>query len=316
MIHWDRRAFIRNTALGAAALTFLPCCITKNMDDPNQKNGPRFRISLAEWSLHKALQGGQLDNLDFPKKATTFGIYAVEYVNAFFKEKARDSAYLAELNRRSGDLGVKQLLIMVDGEGGLAEVNEAARLKAVENHHKWIEAAKTLGCHSIRVNAFSETPDRTGMHTAAVQSLGSLATYAKPFGINVIVENHGGFSSDGQWLAGVMREIDMDNCGTLPDFGNFCIRRVDGAQWTKPCLEEYDRYKGIEEMLPFAKGVSAKSYDFDAEGNETKIDYKRMIDLVKASDYRGHIGVEYEGSRLSEDEGIIATKKLLERWLT
>lgn len=313
MIYWDRRTFIRNTALGAAALSLLPSCMSKTSEDLNKDTSPRFRISLAQWSLHKALQGGQLDNLDFAQKAHSFGIHAIEYVNAFFKDKARDADYLAQMNKRSSDVGVKQLLIMIDGEGGLAEVNEVLRKEAVNNHHKWVEAAKTLGCHSIRVNAFSSVHDRAGMHSAAVESLGSLATFAKPFGINVIVENHGGYSSDGSWLAAVMKEINMPNCGTLPDFGNFCIRREEGAQWAKPCVEEYDRYKGIQEMMPYAKGVSAKSFDFDATGKETTIDFERMLNIVKASGYRGYIGIEYEGSRLSEDEGIIATKNLLER---
>ncbi len=313
MIHWDRRSFIRNTAMGAAALSLIPSCMPKTSNDLTKDTGPRFRISLAQWSLHKALQGGQLDNLDFPQKAHSFGIHAVEYVNAFFKDKARDAVYLAEMNKRSSDVGVKQLLIMIDGEGGLAEVNESLRKEAVSNHHKWVEAAKTLGCHSIRVNAFSSVPDRAGMHTAAVESLGGLSSFAKPFGINVIVENHGGYSSDGAWLAAVMEEINMPNCGTLPDFGNFCIRREEGAQWNKPCVEEYDRYKGIQEMMPYAKGVSAKSYDFDSAGNETTIDFERMLNIVKTSDYRGYIGIEYEGNRLGEDDGIIATKKLLER---
>ncbi len=318
MIYWDRRSFVKSAAMGAAALTLLNGCIGKKTQEEKmqEKNPsePRFKISLAQWSLHKALSAKQLDHLDFPKKAIeVFGIHGVEYVNQFFKDRATDSKYLAEMNKRTGDLGVKQLLIMIDGEGGLADTDDKARNQTVINHHKWVDAALTLGCHSIRVNAFGTSDDPIALHKAAVDGLGSLATYARPLGLNVIVENHGGYSSNGQWLIGVIKEINMPNCGTLPDFGNFCIHREGGAQWENPCIEEYDRYKGVSEMIPYAKAVSAKSYDFDEAGNETTIDYARMIDIVKKSAYTGYLGIEYEGSRLGEDEGIMATKKLLER---
>ncbi len=312
----NRRSFVRYTALGAAALTLFPACMDMKNQKVKKDSSPRFSISLAQWSLHKTLQAGQLDNLDFPKKAVeAFGIYAVDYVNQFFKDKATNSSYLAEMNKRTSDLGVKQLLIMIDNEGGLAEPNDDVRKQSVTNHFKWVDAAKTLGCHSIRVNAFGSPDDPIAWHAAAVDGLSSLASYAKPMGINVIVENHGGYSSDGAKLAAVMQEIDMPNCGTLPDFGNFCIRRDSGKQWEGQCIDEYDRYKGTAELLPFARSVSAKSYDFDAAGNETKIDYARMLDIVKKSSYSGYLGIEYEGSRLSEDEGILATKELLEKLL-
>jgi len=313
MESWNRRSFVKSAALGTAAMTLFGSCLGKNMQ--KEKSGEsRFQISLAQWSLHRALQGKQLDHLDFSKKAIeVFGIKAVEYVNQFFKDKATDSNYLAEMNKRAADLGVKQLLIMIDGEGGLAEPDDTLRNTSVTNHYKWADAARTLGCHSIRVNAFGTPHDPVALHLAAVDGLGRLATYAQPLGINVIVENHGGYSSNGKWLADVIKEINMPNCGTLPDFGNFCIRREGGDQWTTPCVEEYDRYKGVSEMIPYAKAVSAKSYDFDAAGNETKIDYSKMIDIVKKSNYSGHIGIEYEGTRLSEDDGIRATKKLLEQ---
>ncbi len=310
MYNWDRRAFVKSAALGTAALTFFPACFQKPMEE-KKNTEPRFKISLAQWSLHKTLFEKKLDHLDFAKKATEFGIFGVEYVNQFFADKATDAAYLAEMNKRATDLNVKQLLIMIDGEGGLAELDEATRNMAVSNHHKWVDAAKTLGCHSIRVNAFGSSEDRAALHASAVDGLSSLAIYAQPMGINVIVENHGGLSSDGQWLSGVMDEINLPNCGTLPDFGNFCIRREGGGE--SPCILEYDKYRGVSELILHAKAVSAKSYDFDENGNETTIDFSKMMDIVKKSSYSGYLGIEYEGSRLSEDEGIIATKKLLER---
>ena len=307
MQNWERRNFIRSFVLGTAAFSLLPGCAGKSAD-MNSPDKSRFKISLAQWSLHKMLFEKKLDHLDFCKKAKEFGIDAVEYVNQFFADKATDSAYLEEMNHRARDLGVRQLLIMIDGEGGLAEPDDKARDKAVNNHFKWVDAAKILGCHSIRVNSFGNTDDRQALHAAAVDGLGSLAEYAQPMAINIIVENHGGLSSDGQWLSSVMNEINMPNCGTLPDFGNFCIRKENDK-----CVLEYDRYKGVEELIGHAKAVSAKSYDFDVLGNETTIDYGKMMDIIKASTYSGYIGIEYEGTRLSEEEGVLATKKLLER---
>ncbi len=273
-----------------------------------------FKISLAQWSLHKTINDKKLDNLDFASTAKNkFSIEGIEYVNQFFMDKAKDAAYLAEMNKRAADNGVTQLLIMIDGEGGLAETDKKLLNEAIEKHHKWVDAAKTLGCHSIRVNAFSSNPKAEEAAKAAVEGLSKLGEYGKQAGINVIVENHGGFSSNGAWLAGVMKQINMPNVGTLPDFGNFCIRRDGGHPWEGKCVEEYDRYLGIGEMMPFAKGVSAKSNDFDAQGNCVETDYRKMLKVVKDAGYVGFIGIEYEGEKHSEEEGIRLTKALLEK---
>lgn len=264
-----------------------------------------LRISLAQWSLHRTIRSGNLDALDFPIVARKkWGFDGIEYVNSFFKDKARDTGWLAQLAGRCRDVNVQSLLIMVDGEGAIGDPDPAKRRKAVENHHRWVDAALLLGCHSIRVNAQSggswdEQRDR------AADGLRTLTEYAAERQMNVIVENHGGLSSNGAWLAELMRTVDHERCGTLPDFGNF---RIGNG-------EEYDRYDGVRELMPFAKAVSAKSYDFDGDGNETTIDYERMIRVVLESGYRGWIGVEYEGGRLSEEQGISATKRLIERIL-
>ncbi|HQW26574.1 MAG TPA: TIM barrel protein [Saprospiraceae bacterium] len=309
----ERRSFIKNGAFGTMALAMLPG-LSNYMSVLDHTTNRLFKISLAQWSLHRSLRNKTLDHLDFPRVAAVdFGIYGVEYVNTFFKDKASDSKYLSEMNTRSGDAGVKQLLIMIDGEGGLAELDDTTRKTAVTNHYKWVEAAKTLGCHSIRVNAYGVSDDGAALHAAAVDGLGMLTSFAEKVGINVIVENHGGLSSDGKWLAGVIKEVNMPGCGTLPDFGNFCLKHSDDGMGHSNCVDEYDRYQGVAELIPFAKAVSAKSYDFDAAGNETTIDFQRMIAIVKKSGYKGYLGIEYEGSRLSEHEGIKATKKLLER---
>jgi L-ribulose-5-phosphate 3-epimerase len=292
----DRRQFLRTSAGLALSAAAAPRLFAA------QAAEPLFKISLAEWSMHRALQSGKLDNLDFPAFAKNeCGIDAVEYVNQFFKDKARDEAYLTELKKRCSDLGVTSVLIMCDGEGNLGNPDDAERKKAVENHHQWVEAAKFLGCHSIRVNAASGG-EREEQAKLAADGLRQLAEYGATHGISVIVENHGGLSSDGSWLAGVIKAVDLPNCGTLPDFGNF--RLGDG--------ETYDRYQGVEELMPFAKGVSAKSYGFDAAGNETTIDYRRILKIVLDAGYRGYIGVEWEGEKPDEKEGVLLTKKLLE----
>lgn len=272
----------------------------------------KTHISLAEWSFHKALNNKKMDHLGFIIKAGELGFTGVEYVNQFFKDKALDTSYLQQMTATAEKAGVKQLLIMVDNEGYLADLNKIKRDSAVMNHHKWVDAAAFLGCHSIRVNAHGEgTPEEVA--TAAIDGLSRLADYAASKNINVIVENHGGYSSNGQWLAGVMDKIQKPNCGTLPDFGNFCLKRKDGAMWNAPCIEEYDRYKGVEELMPYAKAVSAKSFDFGEMGFETTIDYLRMKEIIKKAGYSGFIGVEYEGEKMGEEEGVIATKNLIEK---
>ena len=265
--------------------------------------GPLFRISLAQWSLHRALEKGTLDNLDFAAAANeTYGIGAVEYVNSFFKDKAEDRDYLAQMKERAADAGVTSLLIMCDGEGRLGDPDDSRRAKAVENHYRWVEAGAYLGCHSIRVNAASEGSYEQQQRLAA-DGLVRLTEFAAERGVSVIVENHGGLSSNGAWLAGVIKRVEHPRCGTLPDFGNFRISED----------EEYDRYEGVRELMPFARAVSAKSHDFDGEGNETATDYLRMLRIVVDAGYHGHVGIEYEGERLSEHDGILATKRLLER---
>ncbi|MBI1246509.1 TIM barrel protein [bacterium] len=293
-----RRHFLQTMAATAATLT-----AGAPLFAAEEKKAP-FKISLAEWSLHRALKGGKLDNLDFAKTAKEeCGIEAIEYVNQFFMDKAKDQKYLAELNKRAGDLGVKQVLIMCDNEGNLGDPDEARRTKAVENHYKWAEAAKTLGCHAIRVNARSGGSYEEQIKLAA-DGLSRLSEFAKGLGLNVLVENHGGLSSNGQWLSTVMKTVDMPNCGTLPDFGNFRVNKD----------EMYDRYKGVDELMNFAKAVSAKSHKFDKLGNETETNFFKMMDIVvKKHGYHGYVGVEWEGGTPNEIEGIILTRRLLER---
>ena len=262
-----------------------------------------FKISLAEWSLHRALQSKKIDHLDFISLTKTeFGLDAVEYVNSFFFDKAQDQKYLNEMNTRANDHDVKSLLIMCDNEGNLGDPDKNKRNQAVENHYKWAEAAKFLGCHAIRVNARSEGSWDNQIELAA-DGLRKLTEFGDSIGINTIVENHGGLSSNGKWLAAVMEKVDHPRVGTLPDFGNF---RIQGDEW-------YDRYKGMAELMPYAKAVSAKSHEFDANGDETGSDFYRMMDIVLDAGYNGYVGIEYEGSVHSEMEGIRLTNELLRK---
>lgn len=298
MIH--RRDVLRLAACSAVAAV-LPRVLFA------QQRSELFQISLAQWSLNRAFFGRpgveKRDPMDFAKIAKDeFGIDAIEYVNQFYRDKKADDATLKELKKRADDGGVKSVLIMCDGEGNLGDADVKKRQQAVENHYRWVEWAKFLGCHSIRVNAASSGTYWEQIDRAA-DGLRKLSEFGAQHAISVIVENHGGLSSNGAWLAEVMRRVAHPGCGTLPDFGNF---RVAGRV-------QYDRYKGMEDLMPFAKGVSAKSHDFDADGNETHTDYMRMLEIVLRHGYRGYVGVEYEGSRLSEADGIRATKTLLEK---
>lgn len=301
----NRRSFLQRSALATAAMgwsTLISGC--KSIGYSGSKTP--FKISLAEWSVHRAiLEEKSMTNLDFPKLARReFAIDAVEFVNQMWMDYAEDEQYLAELKRVCEGEGVRSVLIMCDNEGNLGDPNDARRSQAVTNHHKWARAAKFLGCHAIRVNArTNDVGSFEEQQKRAADGLGHLSAYCATLGLNCIVENHGGLSSNGKWLSGVMRLVNMKNCGTLPDFGNFEI--APG--------EMYDRYQGVAEMMPFARAVSAKTNDFDEQGNEIHTDYFRMMKIVVDAGYHDRVGIEYEGDKLSEFDGIRASKRLLER---
>lgn len=288
----------RHFLIGTAGLAMASSAARANF------GGTWFDISLAQWSLNKAFWSGARDKMRFAQIAREdFGIKSIEYVNQFYQE-GFSSQVVNELATISREEGVRNVLIMCDREGRLGDPDASARTQAVDNHVKWIEAARTLGCHAIRVNAASEGDFDEQMKLAA-DGLRRLSEIGDQYGINVIVENHGGLSSNGAWLAAVMRQVDHPRCGTLPDFGNFVINRETG--------EDYDAYLGTAQLMPFAKGVSAKTYHFDADGNERDLDYPRLFDIVRAAGYRGYVGIEWEGDSLDEPDGIVATRKLLER---
>ncbi|NER17184.1 sugar phosphate isomerase/epimerase family protein [Spongiivirga citrea] len=307
------------------ALTFFLVSCKKNSDKKENSEAetaqiesqkaaePFFKLSLAQWSFNRAIRGGEMSPFDFAKKAKELDFEGIEYVSQLYTkeiEKVGMDSVVSRMKSESEKYGVTNVLIMIDREGDLAAEDEKDRDAAVENHKKWVDAAATLGCHSVRVNLFGTNDEATWLKTAP-DGLKKLSDYAATKNISVIVENHGYLSSNAGLLMQVMNAVAMDNCGTLPDFGNFCLKREGGAQWDAKCVEEYDRYKGVEEMMPKAFAVSAKSHEFNAEGNETATDYVKMMKIVKDAGYNGFVGVEYEGQTLAEEAGIIATRDLL-----
>lgn len=316
-----RRSFIKGTsALGIASALplYLSSCKgdQKSKEVIENKKNMQLQISLAQWSLNRAFFGETLDPNEFAAIASKdYNIQAVEYVNQFYVDHGTNDSFWLEMKKRADDVGVNSLLIMVDDEGDLGNPDDAMRKTAAENHFKWVDAAKLLDCHSIRVNAFGDGTKQQ-VRAALIDGMSQLLEYAAKEEINILIENHGLFSSDGAWIAGIIKEVNMPNFGTLPDFGNWCLNEKWGSTQNSKCTEMYDRAQGLKDFLPYAKGVSAKSYKFDTEGNETLIDYDRLMGIVKSSGFQGYVGIEYEGEDLSESDGIKATKRLLERFIS
>ena len=304
----------RRNFISALATTGLATSVFPNAKFIKLNSIKNFKISLAQWSLNKSIKKGNLPILDFAKKARSFNIEGIEFVSGLYTrdtdilERISMNSLAKELINRSDDNGIDNVLFMIDGQGDLASSNKNNRFQAIDNHKRWIDFSAKIGCKTMRVNLNGEK-DLKKWTKNSVKSLTTLNEYNE--NINVVVENHGGLSSNGKYLSNVMSKVKLKNCGTLPDFGNFCM---NGSPWGN-CSQMYDRYIGTEELMPYAHAVSAKSYDFDIEGNETRIDFKRMMEIVKRAGYKSYVGIEYEGNRLSEDEGIIATKKLLEKFI-
>lgn len=324
-----RRNFIKNSTqagIGFSVLGIYSCKEAKKSekgDEPIEENviasaTPFFKLSLAQWSIHNMINSDGVDPYTFAEKARNWGFEGLEYVSQLYNKELEAANYSEEAmqsfvdkcNAEAEKYGLKNVLIMIDGQGDLATSDPAERKKAVENHYKWVDAAASMGCRAIRVN-LAGSSDPVEWKANSIDGLSMLSAYAKTKDINILVENHGGLSSNAAMLSEVMTQVNMPNCGTLPDFGNFCIKRKDPKDYAAGCAENYDIYKGVEELMVHAKAVSAKSHNFDANGDETEIDYVRMLQIVRDAGYTGYIGVEYEGRELSEEEGIIATRDLL-----
>jgi sugar phosphate isomerase/epimerase len=318
-----RRNFIAKSIFSGLGLSTVGAYAFDNINfdlNPSERalnSEPFFKLSLAQWSLNKAIRYEGMNPYVFAAKAKEYGFEGLEYVNQLYTDVTKSknqaaalSKFIQKNNKLAAENELKNLLIMIDGEGDLSISSATKRKKGVNNHHKWVETAAAMGCHSIRINLFGVT-DRDAWVENSSESLTALGTHAAQYNVNIIVENHGYLSSDAGLLMQVLNNVNLPNCGSLPDFGNFCLEREGGARWDAKCIKEYDRYQGVKELMPRAFAVSAKSHDFDSKGNEIHTDYKRMLQLVKNAKFNGYIGVEYEGSILSEEAGIIATRDLL-----
>ena len=283
----------------------------------NHKKKNKFGISLAQWSLNKMIKIEKtLNPKDFAFQAKELGFDAIEYVSTLYRpalEKMTISKLTKELKSNSKEHDIINLLIMVDDEGYLSSSNPNQIIESVEKHKRWVEMAYELGCHSVRVNLDGEQ-DLDRWKENSTKGLTLLSEFSQSSNINIIVENHGSHSSNGKALSEVIKNVNLENCGTLPDFGNFCIKRENNNLYIGPCEIEYDKYQGMRDLMPYAKAVSAKSYDFDEFGNETTIDFKKMMDIIKEFNYQGFLGIEYEGNMLSELEGIDLTKNLIQKY--
>lgn len=313
---------LTSKSLLLAALISFTACKQKETTVSSEETNPKYQLSLAQWSMNKQIRNGSMDPFDFAKRASEMGFEGIEYVNQLYRPhfenaespEAGMQSFIEKSLAASEAHNVRNVLIMIDGEGNLSAEDEAERNQAVENHKRWVDAAAALGCHSIRVNLHGSSDPDTWLETS-VLGMKALGAYALDKGINIIVENHGGLSSNAAKLSEVLKAVDMPNCGSLPDFGNFCMASEYGSTGERTCTDEYDKYLGVEELMPYAKAVSAKTYTFDEQGNERDIDYAKMMQIVKASGYEGFIGVEFEGDELTEEEGIIASKALIEKSL-
>mgnify|MGYP001281471726 FL=1 len=298
-------------------LTLLISC--QSQKPPSQEAESFFKLSLAQWSFHRSIKYNNLSPYEFARLANELGFEGLEYVNTLYPDVTKSddktsaiNAFIEKNNSLAAKYKMKNVLIMVDEEGDLSTSNKNERLEAIENHKLWINAAHKMGCGAIRLNLHGEEDEELWIKNS-IASLEMLSEFAKPLNVNIIVENHGGNSSNASLLMKVIDQVSFDNCGTLPDFGNFCLSKNWGSLKENKCDNPYDPYMGVSEMMPKAFGVSAKAYDFDANGNETILDYEKLLSIVKKAGYNGFIGVEYEGDHLSEEEGIIATKKLIEK---
>jgi len=309
---------MKSLILSFITLSFILSCQNQKKSTTPQEESV-YKLSLAQWSFNKSFKSGDVSPYEFAKMASELGFEGLEYVSHLYTDvmESEDKpvaiqAFVDKNNALAAQYKIKNVLIMVDDEGDLSTSDENSRLKAIENHKLWIQAAHKMGCSAIRLNLHGED-DVTLWTTNSITSLQTLSEFAKPLNVNIIVENHGGNSSNASLLMNVINQVKFDNCGTLPDFGNFCLSKDWGSLKDNKCNNPYDPYLGVSEMMPKAFGVSAKAYDFDTDGNETILDYQKLLSIVKKSGYKGFIGVEYEGDHLSEEEGIIATRKLIEK---
>jgi len=333
-----RREFIENSiksSIGLSLAATLPSSLFLYSCKPEKKEF-NLKISLQVYSFAPLMMAGKFDLKDFPEMVrNTYQLDGAEYWSIAFTGRENNEAFLKELKQKSDDNGVNNTIILVDDiniltmESGpsLASLSSEERSRAIDFHKIWVDTAAKIDCHSIRINLKSNDGTAEEVQEVCSESISKLIEYSSQSNISVVLENHGGLTGNGKWLSGLIKNINNEFVGSLPDFGdfNFCQTRGDlnFANVDRECEMKYDKYLGVEELIPYAKGISAKSHDFDKNGSETKTDYKRMMEIIKNSDFSGYISIEYEGamlsmllnrdSYLSSHDGILATKSLLEK---
>ena len=298
--------------LALVSMLFFTACQEQSSKKEEVMTTSKPKYSLAQWSFNRELFGGTMTTIDYIKAAGEMDFEGVEYVSQFFQDKVEDFAFLDSLNVATKAAGVKSLLIMVDRAGNLGAAKMEEREQAIENHQKWVTAAKYFGCKSIRINAHGDGTSEE-MKVACLDGIGRLAKWSQQEGMEIIIENHGGISNNGAWLAELVKELQAVGVGTLPDFNNWCTERTSGELWGGECVKRYDRLQGIKELMPYAKSLSVKSFEFDENGNETTMDFAKLFEIIQASGYDGYMGIEYEGDSLPSKEGIKKTRDLVEK---
>ena len=331
----DRRKFIQTSIALSIGIPLISQNLWANLQSLNN----RIKISLQCVSFANTLMNGKMSILEFPRIVREdFNIEGAEYWNIPLIQKRRDSKFIKELNKRTSDYGLKNTLMLVDlydlktrESKSICDKDSKRRNEAIEDHKEWIDVAKSIGCSSIRVNLWSEGMNASEVKNISEEALSKLLEYSSTQDMSIVIENHGGFTSDAGWLVDLMKSINHSKLGTLPDFGtlNFCIEKAqakEGEMYSSNCLNQYNKYKGVEEMLPYAKGISAKSISFDSNGEEINTDFERMIKLIKSSSFEGFMAIEYEGALmqmfggdpldyLSPNQGVLATKRLIEKYI-
>jgi len=332
----NRRSFIKKTLVASSAAPIF----TNNLWSLLNLKQNDIKISLQCFSFANVLMNGKLSILDFPKMVREdFNIEAAEYWNIPFIQRRTDPRFIKEINKRTSDYGLKNTIMLVDlfdlktrESKSISHADKKKRMEAIEEHKQWIEMAKSIGCQSIRLNLWTEEKDPLEVKKISQDGLLQLLEFSTKMDISIVIENHGGFTSDAAWLVDLIKSINDPKLGTLPDFGtsNFCIQRAEAKDesqiFSYDCINQYDKYKGVEQMLPYAKGISAKAISFDENGEEDTTDFKRMINLIKNNSFKGYMAIEYSGGfmkmygdkkkkYLSSRDGVVATKKLIEKYL-
>jgi len=270
-----------------------------------------FKVSIAPWSLTRKPYGENdpdgIHFLDYPLVARELGFEAIEHDNLHYPGDLPNDKHLAKMKQRTEEAGVTNTLILCGALGDIADSRKSRRKKANFNYERWIEAAQFLGCHQVRVVCSDHIDiDWDEKMKLTVEAVSKLADFAQGHSIELLIENHNGYTSNPNWLVEMIQKVNRPNCGILGDFTEWRIEQNPDVLYPDP-------YKGYEILAPYVKSVGAKSTTFDVLGNELVTDYPRMFEILNKVGYQGYIAVEYFGNDLPRRKGTTMTKELVER---